>query len=403
MLVTVVGLSALMATRIERRSAQDIGDLAKARFHARSGIEMGLFRIGADPNWRTNRSSGIWEMGKPVGTGSYTLSGVDPNDGDLSNNAADPLVLTGIGMQGDARFTISVRLDPFGPPGMDFLDSAVHTSTWLNVTAAVTADAPISSNGSLNIGGAGGVVNADVETVSGVTGAGTLNGTSTVGITPKEIPGIDVFDFYIASAAPIPLASLPIKGGYYELVGAVVSPNSHPTGGATHIEGLYLIDCAGADLRIKDTRVHGSIVILEPGPNSEISGSINWEPFNTRLPSLLVRGSILFSWSGPLIEGNPVNVNFNPPGSPYAGSSDGLMDDIYPGIMKGLIAVSGSLRTASAETVEGVILVAGSELRFDQSMTVTHDPTLINDPPPGFESTIRPMAIAPGTWEQVVN
>lgn len=403
MAVTVMGLSALTVVRITRRSAQETAGLAQARLHARTAIELGLHQIASIPDWRNTFPNGTWLQDQPIGTGTYSLEGVDPNDADLADSVDDPLVLTGTGMEGDARYKLSVQLVPSGPPGMDFLASAVHTSSWLDVTANVTADAPISSNGTINIGTAGGVINADVETVSGVTGGGTLNGTSTTGIDPKETPTIDVFDFYIASAIPIPLASLPIQSGYYELSGALVSPNSHPTGGPTHIDGLYSINCAGADLRIKDTRVHGSLVILEPGPNSEIAGSINWEPFNTGLPALLVRGSIRFSWSGSLIEGGSINVNFNPTGSPYAGATDDLMDDTYPGIMKGLIGVSGILHTVAAETVEGVILGAGSELRFDQSMTVTHDPTLINAPPPGFERAVRPLGIVSGSWKRNVD
>ena len=403
MMVAVIAISSLMVVRIQRRSDDGTNDTATARFYAQSAIEMGFVYINENENWRATYANGVWEADERIGSGTYTLEGVDPNDGDLSNNATDPLVLTGTGRKGDARYRLSVTLEPFGPIGMDFLASAVHTSSWLDVTATVTADAPISSNGTINIGGAGGVINADVETVSGVTGGGTLNGISTTGIDPKEIPTIDVFDYYITSAVPIPLASLPIQSGYYELSGALVSPNSHPTGGPIHIDGLYSINCAGADLRIKDTRVHGSLVILEPGPNSVITGAINWEPFNTGLPSLLVRGSIRFAWSGALSEGNPINTNFNPAGSPYGGATDDLMDDTYPGIMKGLIAVSDSLRTVSAEAVEGVILAAGSELRFDQPMIVTHDPSLIIAPPPGFERTDRPMAIAQGSWKRTVN
>ena len=108
--IIVIGLSALLAVRIERRGAEGTADLSKARFHARSAIEMGLFQIGSDLDWRTNQTNGNWYVDEPIGTGAFTLEGVDPNDGDLGNNDTDPLVFTGIGTRGDARFKLEVTL-----------------------------------------------------------------------------------------------------------------------------------------------------------------------------------------------------------------------------------------------------------------------------------------------------
>ena len=108
MLVTVIGLSALMATRIERTYAEGLSDLVAARVHAHSAVEMGYFWINTDPDWRTTRASGIWLADQPIGTGTFTLSVTDPDDHDLSILPNDLIVLTGTGFEGNARFKLQV-------------------------------------------------------------------------------------------------------------------------------------------------------------------------------------------------------------------------------------------------------------------------------------------------------
>ena len=56
MLVAVLGLSALMALCIERRTAEMAGDFGQARLHGQAAIEMGFVRIASDPDLRTRRS-----------------------------------------------------------------------------------------------------------------------------------------------------------------------------------------------------------------------------------------------------------------------------------------------------------------------------------------------------------
>ena len=105
-LVTVIGLSALMTIRIERTYSEGTSDLAQARMHARSAIEIGIHRIDTDLDWRNTYVSGVpWEEDQPIGNGTYTLEGVD-QDGNLADDNTDPVVLTGTGVQGQARYKL---------------------------------------------------------------------------------------------------------------------------------------------------------------------------------------------------------------------------------------------------------------------------------------------------------
>ena len=73
MLVAVIGLSALMYARIQRRSAQGGDHSIAARFYAQSALELGLAEIHLDPSWRRNLGSGAWFTDEPIGSGTLSL------------------------------------------------------------------------------------------------------------------------------------------------------------------------------------------------------------------------------------------------------------------------------------------------------------------------------------------
>jgi len=402
MATLVIGLSSLMVVRIERRSAGQSADFSEAQGYAHSAIEMGMLMLRNDYDWRTTVSPGVWAARKPIGRGYYSLNAIDPSDNNFGNNASDHVVFIGTGEVNEARYKLSVELEPYGLPGMDFLASAVHTSTHARVDGMVTVDAPISSNGTIGIE-IGAVVRGDVEAVGDIFLNGALVGTATEGISPKEVPTEAVIDYYIAQAVAIDISSIPKKSGCHEVARVVISPASNPFGAATHPQGLYLIDCKNEKICIRDSRIQGSLVLLDPGSGSEVGGAIQWAPFDPLLPALLVRGPFGFAWSGPLLEAGLPPVNFNPPGSPSGGAADVDVLDVYPGSMRGLIMISGDLLVETADDVTGVILCLGRELHVKSTLVVHHDPALIAAPPPGFERAYRAMTPIAGSWKQVVD
>ena len=99
MIVTIIGLSALMAVRIQRRGAEGSNDLGAARFYAQAAIEHGFAKINQDPDWRTNFGSGFWLTNQQIHGGTYSLDAtfIDDGDGKPEN---DDVVLTGTGVHG---------------------------------------------------------------------------------------------------------------------------------------------------------------------------------------------------------------------------------------------------------------------------------------------------------------
>ena len=133
----------------------------------------------------------------------------------------------------------------------------------------------------------------------------------------------------------------------------------------------------------------------------------NWEPAVPNYPALMVRGDFVFNTDGgqPLSEWS-TKVNYNPPGTPYNGDEDTLIDDTYPTIIKGLVYVSGNASSMSSmiadfQVFDGTVIVGG-DLDADGGLNLTYQPTFLNNPPPGFAAPVQ-MIVSPGSWEQVVN
>lgn len=111
MIVLVIGLSGLMVSRIEQRSASAVSDMTQARLLALAAVEIGMFIMEANPlNWREAFKAGVLPTDMPLGNGTLTLEAADPLDGDLANGAADPVLFTGIGIDGGARHKLQVTI-----------------------------------------------------------------------------------------------------------------------------------------------------------------------------------------------------------------------------------------------------------------------------------------------------
>jgi type II secretory pathway component PulK len=111
MLVSTIGVSALLAWRIQIRCAAAAANCAAARFHARSAIELGFAMIRQNPSWRTSPGSGTWISNQPIGQhGTMTLRVTILDDGD-GNPTNDSAMLAATGVEGDARHEMTVTVE----------------------------------------------------------------------------------------------------------------------------------------------------------------------------------------------------------------------------------------------------------------------------------------------------
>ena len=111
MIVSVIGVSALMAVRLQRERHESTNDAMQARLNARSAIDLVLGDMATDPNWRTRYGAVGGPSVLPTGDGTFELFLVDPADGDIAVGQCDPLIATAYGYAGNARQVLQVRLE----------------------------------------------------------------------------------------------------------------------------------------------------------------------------------------------------------------------------------------------------------------------------------------------------
>jgi hypothetical protein len=123
-IVATIGISALMTARVQHQTIEDAADAIQARENARAAIERVLWGAKAAPtNWRTYLNNGSLSGGS-FADGTYALAAVDPVDGNLTDDTADPVVLTGTGVVGHTTYMLEVTLNG---------DGTVQSGTWKRV------------------------------------------------------------------------------------------------------------------------------------------------------------------------------------------------------------------------------------------------------------------------------
>ncbi|MFC1653074.1 hypothetical protein ACFL3F_05075 [Planctomycetota bacterium] len=401
-MVTVIGLAALYAVRVQRRTLEMTENSGSARLCAQAAVELGLHYVSSDTDWRTNRTNGTWLSDQTLGQGSFSLTGIDPVDGDLTNSDLDPVILTGTGNHGFAQQKIQVRLIPGEIQGLDCLTAALHVGGDLILASATEAidvnSALVSCNEKVINSG---TIYGDVDANS-VIEEGTITGTLNSPAPDKEMPDdATLFTYYQSLGTAISILSIPTVSGTHTMEDLYLADTYNPYGmKETNTSGVYVIDCMGLDLNIRNSHILGTLVLLDAGSLSQIDGSVYWEQTQTDpatgalLPSLLVQGDLTLSLSNTSLDESSTPVDLN---------NDSDMVDTWPSIIKGLVYISGRL-TATTETqfYEGTLVTGGDCELSDTQLTVDYQSTFYENPPSGWHAPVE-MKIATGSWQKVVD
>ncbi len=401
MMITVIGYSALTLARVERSSAEGSSDFTAARFYAQSAIEMGQHYIRENPNWRSNYSDEPPRFPKPIGTGEYSFEvtdGTGDGDGDLKDNTSESIILRGTGWEGQSRYKLQVTMVNKIEP-LTCLEVAMHAGTSIAFDNAQVQSNQATISANSTVAASSSSIYPAVEAVSGLSG-GTYHSATNTGIAARTMPGLSAFDHYVLNGTPILYSTLVLLHGG-EIRETVLSPNSNPYG-LTNPNGVYVINCSGGDLRIRNARIVGTLVVLN-ARRVRVEDSISWEPAVSNYPSLLVSGDAELRYTNETLKKSSTNVNFNPAGTPYGASvtTDTDKSDSYPSKIIGLVYVSSNIQTENHVTIDGV-LVAGAKIDATGNLDLTYRSTFYDNPPPGFGEAPK-MVISPGTWKQLVD
>ena len=133
MIVTVLGFSAVQATRVQRRASAGDEAAVKARFYAESTIDVVRYRLDNSPTWRSIAINNAWTPLEVVGEATLSYRVVDEGDANLTNNATDPVRLTAKATVGNTMRMFSVLLQPQQSASVNLLanaDMENGTSSW---------------------------------------------------------------------------------------------------------------------------------------------------------------------------------------------------------------------------------------------------------------------------------
>jgi Tfp pilus assembly protein PilX len=197
LMVAVIALSALYASRAASRSTALAQDADDARLLALSALELAQQWISQDPNWRTKRPNGTWATDQPIARGATcTLEVIDPADGNLADDPHHSVVVTATVKKGIARCKMQVTLVA-QPQPLAALKYAIHTAGLLRIRTVdqlYVGNATISTNSTFENNG---VLNGNAVCLM-ASPAGVINGALTTGAEPRTMPAPDVPDRYAA-------------------------------------------------------------------------------------------------------------------------------------------------------------------------------------------------------------
>ncbi len=212
-------------------------------------------------------------------------------------------------------------------------------------------------------------------------------------------------DFYIDAVS---FKDMTVASTIYVMEEELLSPTVNPYG-PTNSKGIYLINCAGKDVVITNSRIVGTLVLVTPGPNSKIRGSVCMEPAAANFPAFMSDAAVSINLSATPLSEAGADVNFNPSGSAYpyeagtGSNTNATKTDSYPSAITGLVYAKKDLVLNGDTTINGVVVGNLTVQVLGSTLTLKYNNYYLNNPPPGFTAGTIQMKPVPGTWQRISN
>lgn len=378
MLIATTGILAttLQSARLARQRSMDATVSVDAE-HA-AAVEYAIETFENDPSGSAWRPFSRLVVNAPAMLGtsgtSHVLSLTDPADDNLRTvNLVDDVQLRVESTVGASKratqLTFGFTQTPLSALSNALIRESEHNGTITVIGTKATA---------VSLPGRDAAYDANAQT--GVTpaqlNAAILAMNSTV---PGEVqePPSELFVYYRSIGTLITLSTATT----YEKV--LFSPTSNPAGTGLNARGIYVIDCANKRLMLSESRVLGTLVIINPHRTSRIGPRVSMSPASADLPTLLVDGEMFFDLEDDDLREWDADRNFNPSGAPYLGETDSDESDRYPSRIRGLTYVSVKAKIGQNSAFEGVLWVNG-EVHVSMSRTLTVRWAPLTAPIPGF-------------------
>lgn len=118
LLVTVIGLTGLLAARVALRSGRLAEAAARADAYAQSALDLALYAMALNPAWRSTYTHNKWTTAVTDGDVSFCFKLCDEADGNLVNDASQPVRAYGRASTGGIARIYSVLLEPRAPTNL---------------------------------------------------------------------------------------------------------------------------------------------------------------------------------------------------------------------------------------------------------------------------------------------
>lgn len=390
-IVAALGTGGLALLSLQRRGAATSDDARRAAHGATAALEVALQSFGTNRTDRTliGEGTALPALGDPRITIEYDAT--DPVDGKVSDDPNDAIDLTIRATSGAARAGLAARLVPTRTP----LDAANYGIIVGGKTILATSlvRAPRGLHAEVSVEAVGSRVDAPVTSPGEIDGSEYL---STVGAGPSvRTPGGAHVASLATRGARIMIGSIPSG----TMRNVVLTPALNPYGAALDPDGIYIIACDGADLVIRDVRIVGTLVVLNPGPGSRIEGAISITPTSPELPALVWDGLLDVDTTSTDLSESTTSTNFNPPGAPFLGAVDSDARDAYPSMIAGSVVVLGDVDLRGTLFIRGTLAVSGSLAATQARLIVT---------PPADAAVVEGFAdvggfdVVPGTVRRIL-
>lgn len=201
------------------------------------------------------------------------------------------------------------------------------------------------------------------------------------------------------------LVDITFPAGTKSIESIALTPSHNPYG-STNAQGIYIIDCGGADVLIRSARIEGTVLLRNPGKLSGVYGPVAWRTLVGGQPALMSDYSLVIAMTDRALNESELNVNFNPPSAPWpqvGGVSNTTNNDCYGSQISGLIYAAKDIDINGVLNLRGSC-IADNKLKAEGAVVrVNYDAAAAMNPPPGFDLGSRPLSFVSGSWRHGID
>ena len=170
----------------------------------------------------------------------------------------------------------------------------------------------------------------------------------------------------------------------------------------TNQQGIYSIDCQGQTLSISNSRIIGTLLLINTGDASRIGINTIIEPALPNYPSLIVEGKMGFATSFAPFTETSINSNLNPPGAPLGSFANTSLTESYAPNIKGIVFVSNDANLISGYElqIDGIFIANRIVAVSPGTLRVFYNDLPNTSPPPGFRTDSRMQPVS-GTYRRI--